>query len=454
MITVINYFAFIFLKVVNKKLKYSSKVCERNIGLNCKADAVFKGFTNDLVEQVRTNNFYDSFNPNKKCLHGHHKLYRDLGLRLGDHPLGHSKLTSLVIENTILSMPFLSKTLTVNYVQRKKNNPINKSVNTTSLSQLNFVYTNATSLNHCKITELTILTNTTDPHVIMVTETWFSDISVSYLPNYTTYRRDRKTHGGGVAIFVRNDLISTENTQIQSTHSEQLWINISLSNETIIVGCIYRPPSSPSDPDLDFEINKNFIHASRLVTNKSFGGIVIGGDFNFPEINWDADNCAIVRRNYDCPATKFIETFYESSFTQHINFPTFIKADGSSFNILDYVITDTPERISALSTRPPLGTANQGHIIITWKYHLATTHNRSQHSSNQNWFMILNIDSIKSCYNKFLSIFKSGCDKFILLGSNKKKEKPPWITPELIKMSKKKFSLYMKMLPLNGKYQT
>ena len=85
-------------------------------------------------------------------------------------------------------------------------------------------------------------------HVIFITETWFTDISVPSLVNYTLFRRDREGIGGGVSIYIRKDLDSIEvpdeklNLLIRGTISEQLWRCLKIENEALMVDCIYRLP--------------------------------------------------------------------------------------------------------------------------------------------------------------------------------------------------------------------
>ena len=78
--------------------------------------------------------------------------------------------------------------------------------NDTSLDKLKCFYTNATSLNTDKLQELSIYVANEDPHCIFITETWFTDISVPQLDNYSLHRDDRNGHGGGTAIYTRKDL--------------------------------------------------------------------------------------------------------------------------------------------------------------------------------------------------------------------------------------------------------
>ena len=90
-------------------------------------------------------------------------------------------------------------------------------------------------------------------HILSVNETHLdstvSDFSLN-VPGYTLYRRDRDLHGGGVCIYVHSQLhaITVPTT---SNELECLFVQVRIPtkpNRTdIVVGSVYRPPSSHVD---------------------------------------------------------------------------------------------------------------------------------------------------------------------------------------------------------------
>ena len=88
------------------------------------------------------------------------------------------------------------------------------------------------SLNTTKLHELIAITSMDKPHIIFITETWFTDTSNSIIPNYKVFKADRLKHGGGIAIYIRSDLRITE-LPYPHTHSEQLWLELKIINEKI-----------------------------------------------------------------------------------------------------------------------------------------------------------------------------------------------------------------------------
>jgi len=72
--------------------------------------------------------------------------------------------------------------------------------------------------------ELAALVAAHDPHIIGITETWthagIFEAEIN-LPGYVCYRKDKKHgKGGGVVLYVKSDIISTETTVNGDEHFE------------------------------------------------------------------------------------------------------------------------------------------------------------------------------------------------------------------------------------------
>ncbi|XP_074038462.1 uncharacterized protein [Leptinotarsa decemlineata] len=82
--------------------------------------------------------------------------------------------------------------------------------------------------------------------IVGVSETWLSDLVDNLavaIPGYTFFRMDRSTRGGGIGIYVKNN-ISSRMFDLNSIneHCEQLWIQIKINNILFAIGNLYRPP--------------------------------------------------------------------------------------------------------------------------------------------------------------------------------------------------------------------
>ena len=82
----------------------------------------------------------------------------------------------------------------------------------------------------------------TNPGIIALVETWL-DPSISTqevaIPGYSCIRRDRHRHGGGIILYVRND-IRVLSSSLHPT-LELLFANLQLKQETLAFGLYYRP---------------------------------------------------------------------------------------------------------------------------------------------------------------------------------------------------------------------
>ena len=137
-----------------------------------------------------------------------------------------------------------------------------------------------------KLCSLRSLANLTNPCCILITETWCtSDISnlCLILDGYNIYRNDRKTtKGGGCIIYVRSDFISAKAyPHGWDLLEDAVFVNVSNCNHySMIVGCVYRPPNS--ELIIDEHIKEIFLNLSSQNTH-----ILVGGDFNMPEVSWN-----------------------------------------------------------------------------------------------------------------------------------------------------------------------
>ena len=127
-----------------------------------------------------------------------------------------------------------------------------------------------------KISELRIIANKTSAAVITLTETWIGNLvtnSEISIDGYTVFRKDRNRHGGGVCLYIKNNIAFNQRDDLNNDNIETLFVDILLPrSKPIVVGVCYRP-----DPeDLEF-----LIQFEETVSKiKSDCEIMILGDFN------------------------------------------------------------------------------------------------------------------------------------------------------------------------------
>lgn len=142
-----------------------------------------------------------------------------------------------------------------------------------------------------------------DPHVIMITETWLhSEIQDAEVvpPNYRLIRKDRSSRGGGVAIAIKDNLICHVMSEIDN--SESIWCKINFYGLWLTLGTVYRKPGSSPD-DLSNILQFLLTHTTKQ------SRIIIGGDFNAPNVIWSDDGVA-------CHGTSLSDVLIDIAFSR------------------------------------------------------------------------------------------------------------------------------------------
>ena len=145
--------------------------------------------------------------------------------------------------------------------------------------------------------------------------------------------------------------ISFENSNFE----EQLWISIRLrSQDKLLLGGIYRSPST----DITTSTKQLLCSLLKIVTDTNPSHLIIMGDFNYPEIDW---NYTISRAAEIHPSHIFLHSIQDSLLYQHVTQPTRHRL-GESPNTLDHIITNEEGMINKINPLPPIG--NSDHICL------------------------------------------------------------------------------------------
>ena len=194
--------------------------------------------------------------------------------------------------------------------------------------------------------------------IICISETWLSgnisndDIS---LPGYSIFRNDRSSIGGGVAMYVNDQLPSKPKLNLQHQDIESIWIETEISKKKILVGTYYRPPNqNTAEIEHFLEKLQETIDNTALTNSES---IIITGDFNDRCIVWNDDHSRSDLSN------KLVNLLNATNLHQIIQEPTRITV--TCANLLDLIITDSPGYIMDSGTLPPI--ANLDHSAVFCK---------------------------------------------------------------------------------------
>ena len=138
---------------------------------------------------------------------------------------------------------------------------------------------------------------------------------------YVLHRRDRGSRGGGILIGVKPHLASL--VEWKDDIHECMCVKVITGKSVVRVIVAYRPPHT--GVELMEEIN-------RRISDKLHGSLVIGGDFNMPEVVWDMGGC---RSAAQLAVNDLLGT---NDLTQVVKEGTRISTVSNKHNILDVIL--------------------------------------------------------------------------------------------------------------------
>ena len=270
--------------------------------------------------------------------------------------------------------------------------------------------------------------------VIGVTETWLHSNSppIFSLDNYDMIRADRAAgRGGGVAIYLNNQLTFRKRPDLHFEGAEDIFIEIiNDSDKNIIVGVIYRPPNNHIDTFLD-KLDDSLNKVSQ--ENKQ---IYLMGDYN-------VDLLSPTNQHVSSRLLNIL-----SSFSLHPHISKHTRITPTSSTLIDNIFSNIIDRDSFngiiyydISDHLPIFTVTKGkenHVRETSN----KTHNKRRKETKHNiellksdlaqeqWLEVFQENDVNEAYAKFMNKLLFYYDKNIPLVRQKpfKKIKNPWIT--------------------------
>ncbi|CAG2204419.1 unnamed protein product [Mytilus edulis] len=166
---------------------------------------------------------------------------------------------------------------------KPKSKTFNRANNTKGLRILNINFQSLRKKG--KLLELIIID--TDPDIILGTETWLDDTisSSEILSNdldYNIQRRDRPTDRHGGVLIAAKKHLQLHNVY-KSKNIEMISGVITTNSKKITLASYYRPPNRTDNEYLEYTQDE----FNRLKNSTKKNILIIGGDFNIPDINWE-----------------------------------------------------------------------------------------------------------------------------------------------------------------------
>ena len=204
-----------------------------------------------------------------------------------------------------------------------------------------------------KKSELNIMVNDSDPHIIGITEYWANkDITDAELglEGYVMFRKDRMgRRGGGVLLYVKDTIPAYEiQLREEADCEEAIWCKLVTGHKTVTMGVVYRCPN------ITKESNEKIQNAIREVSK---GDCIVMGDFNHGNIQWDTlESTGVEDQQCMC-------LIQDNFLIQHVLEPT------RGGRVLDLVLSSQKEFVDNVNIQEPLGSSdhNQVHFNIKIK---------------------------------------------------------------------------------------
>ena len=162
----------------------------------------------------------------------------------------------------------------------------------------------------------------------------------------------------GVAIYINDDLQSKE-IKLSSPYRDHVWVEINLLNDdSLLCGCIYRSPTN--EKSLSIETTTKVCKLMEEATMKDNTHILICGDFNYPDIDWEND---FVRGN-NTVIRPFIDMGQSCYLHQHISEPTRYR-QGDEPSLLGLIFSNEEGMVYNISHNLGLGESDHTCIHFT-----------------------------------------------------------------------------------------
>ncbi|KAJ3645915.1 hypothetical protein Zmor_023534 [Zophobas morio] len=312
------------------------------------------------------------------------------------------------------------------------------------------VYSNIASL-LAKYDELIAFISCNNPSFVLLAETWLSpsipDSFVS-VPNFTLFRSDRINRlGGGVCIYVSDQILSEFSVtpiNVNTFGIDSLFLKVSDKNVTFVLGCVYRPPR----PVLLADDNNLFSSLSQLAfTHNTF---FVFGDFNMPDIAWPLN----MSQHFSPSSQLLIDLLVNSNLNQLVNEPTRYRLNQRP-STLDLILTSDDTSLANLNYLNPFGKSDHLTLkldlqlcfvarskTVTLQKRIVDFKKADEYLSTVDWATLLNHPSVDTNWESFKNHLKLATDKYSYTITYKASSSKPWIDNKILKLIKKKRSLW------------
>lgn len=265
--------------------------------------------------------------------------------------------------------------------------------------------------------------------VVAIVESWLTQgiHDNEILPNgYSIYRRDRNSRGGGILLCIHNSLPS----KLIFSHCRAEFLAVEIcSNPSITIGLTYRSPNAT-----DEQVSDLFKAIEELANIEH---LVILGDFNCPDINWQT-----LSGGSHC-SSRLCDLLFDHNLTQLVESPTHAKG-----NILDLIITNSEDLFSNVWVED--SNKYSDHFVVnftiasfklrkatTSKYSLVFDYTKADFEGMCSFLQdfdfsdFLQSDDVEDLWQDLKSILWEAINLYVPQARIHNKKMPKWFTPDI-----------------------
>jgi len=269
--------------------------------------------------------------------------------------------------------------------------------------------------------------------------------------NFISLPRENMRRGGGVGVYVKDDLVCKMRKDLSKTSEEAEVLTIELTNhkaKNIILSNIYRPPSGSTI--LYYETVVSLLNK----VNQEKKPFYIAGDFNLNLLDYETHS----------NIRDVINVMFEYMLIPSINKPTRITSRTSTCidNIFvpyschnKYYAGVITEKISdhlpqfLITSNIPITKRNEQHNIETRKFTPEKISEMKERLKNTSWNSVTSVHNVNEAYSAFKDEFEYLYNDLFpkkIVTVKTKSILNRWMNKELLKMSRKKQKLYNKYI--------
>ena len=307
------------------------------------------------------------------------------------------------------------------------------------LKSLSACHVNIRSLNESKMNAITTeLAPFYD--IITLSETFLSQSSPEFSLNgyHPIIRKDRDSFGGGVAVFVKDNIFFQRKCNFETQDLEAIWLELHTTEGKLLLCTLYRPPNN----GMFWEKIEDVLDI--VTTASTAKSIVMLGDLNSDFKTADG--------------RKMIDFTVKYNLTCHVNEPT--RITDTTATCLDQIISNIPNYVKSITVSPPVSTNDHHTVGIQLKinikqeepyYRQIWLYNKGDYGGfrnalgNHDWESCFHSDNIEVIWKKWLDYFLTIAKEFIpnKIALIRPKDKE-WYSNDLRKMKRRVYRSYLK----------